>query len=236
MNGFRRWTFVWALPGMVCALWLLAGTAIFVAYRHFHELTPGVTLFGPFNAHFVRDVGLVYVTSGLVGLCGVRTASVPLCVAAALWSSLLAVFHLHVDRPGIFLGRFLSVRPALRDRAAVSRRPGLADELESTGDQPMRRRVDSPDLRRRWSRLEPDRIELPATPTVGHQLFAALASRQTVVCRYAGFSRSKDGQRAGPLPWRMRSASTGTRMSRWVSVSRRTCSSTLQPWMLLGNG
>jgi len=109
MNGSRRRTFAWALPGMVYALWLLAGTAIFVAPRDFHELTPGVALFGPFNAHFIRDVGLVYVASGLVGLFGVRTASVPLCVAAALWSCLHAVFHLHVwiDRglplDGIFL-------------------------------------------------------------------------------------------------------------------------------------
>lgn len=96
MNSSRRRTFAWALPGVVYALWLLAGTAIFVAPRYFHELTPGVALFGPFNAHFIRDAGLVYGASGLVGLYGVRTASVPMCVAAALWSSLHAVFHLQV--------------------------------------------------------------------------------------------------------------------------------------------
>ena len=109
MMGARRRTFACALPGSVYSSWLLAGTAIFVAPGHFHALTPGVALFGPFNAHFIRDVGLVYVASGLVGLYGVRTASVPLCVAAALWSCLHAVFHLHVwvDRglplDGIFL-------------------------------------------------------------------------------------------------------------------------------------
>lgn len=108
MDGRRR-TFAWALPGSVYALWLLAGTAIFLAPGYFHSLTPGVALFGPFNAHFIRDVGLVYVASGLVGLYGVRTASVPLCVSAALWSCLHAVFHLHVwvDRGSPLDGIFL---------------------------------------------------------------------------------------------------------------------------------
>lgn len=96
MNGSTRRSIARALPGTVYALWLLAGAAIFVLPRHFHELTPGVALFGPFNAHFIRDVGLVYLASGLVGLYGVRGGSMALCIAAALWSSLHAVFHLHV--------------------------------------------------------------------------------------------------------------------------------------------
>lgn len=109
MKVARRRSSAWALPGMVYALWLLAGTAIFLAPGHFHALTPGVSLLGPFNAHFIRDVGLVYVASGLVGLYGVRSGNVPVGVAAALWSCLHAVFHLHVwvDRgwplDGIFL-------------------------------------------------------------------------------------------------------------------------------------
>lgn len=96
MKGGRQRTFAWVLPGVVYALWLLAGTAIFLVPGHFHALTPGVALFGPFNAHFIRDVGLAYVASGLVGLYGVRSGSVPVGVAAALWSCLHAVFHLHV--------------------------------------------------------------------------------------------------------------------------------------------
>ena len=83
----------WTLPAAVYALWLLAGTVIFLAPGRFHALTPSVALLGPFNAHFIRDVGPVYVASGLYG---VRTACVPLCFAAALWSFFHAVFHLHV--------------------------------------------------------------------------------------------------------------------------------------------
>ena len=109
MKAATRRTSAWAVPGTVYALWLLAGTSIFVAPAQFHAFTPGVALFGPFNAHFIRDVGLVYVASGLVGLYGLRSGSVPVAVAAALWSCLHAVFHLHVwiDRglplDGIFL-------------------------------------------------------------------------------------------------------------------------------------
>ena len=96
MMGARRRTFAWALPGIVYASWLLAGTAIFLAPGHFHALTPGVALFGPFNAHFIRDVGLVYVASGLVGMYAFRSGSVQVGIAATLWSCLHAVFHLHV--------------------------------------------------------------------------------------------------------------------------------------------
>jgi hypothetical protein len=84
------------VPAVVFVLWVAAGVAIFVAPRHFHELTPGVSLFGPYNAHFVRDVGLVYLASGAVGLWGLRCGSLSLCRAATLWSALHAVFHVHV--------------------------------------------------------------------------------------------------------------------------------------------
>jgi hypothetical protein len=89
-------TSAWALPGMVYALWLLAGTAIFLAPEQFYTRIPGVALFGPFNAHFIRDVGLVYGASGLVGLYGVRSGSLSTSIGAALWSCLHAMFHLHV--------------------------------------------------------------------------------------------------------------------------------------------
>ena len=85
-----------AVPVTVFSAWVLVGAAIFVSPEQFHELTPGVSQFGPFNAHFIRDIGLVYVASGLVGFYGLRTASASLCIAAALWSCLHGVFHLHL--------------------------------------------------------------------------------------------------------------------------------------------
>ena len=83
-------------PAAVFAIWLVTGLVIVVAPATFYALTPGVALLGPFNVHFVRDVGLVYMASGLVGLHGIRQANISLCRAATLWSCLHAVFHLHV--------------------------------------------------------------------------------------------------------------------------------------------
>jgi hypothetical protein len=49
MNGPSRQTFSSALPLVVYASWLFVGAAIFLAPEHFHAITPGVALFGPFN-------------------------------------------------------------------------------------------------------------------------------------------------------------------------------------------
>jgi hypothetical protein len=83
-----------AIAVTVFALWLLVGVGILAAPRDFYGLTPGLPLFGPFNAHFIRDVGLVYAASGPVGLYGARTASAALCLAAAVGSCL----HAHGPR------------------------------------------------------------------------------------------------------------------------------------------
>lgn len=109
MNGSALLRSVRPIAAAIFILWLIAGVAIFMMPVTFYALTPGVRLFGPFNAHFIRDVALVYLASGVVGLYGLRTADKPLCIAAAGWSCLHAVFHLHmwVERgypcDGIFL-------------------------------------------------------------------------------------------------------------------------------------
>ena len=109
MNGAALRLSVRPIATAIFTLWLIAGVAIFIMPATFYALTPGVSLFGPFNAHFIGDVALAYVASGVVGLYGLRTADKPLCIAAACWSCLHAVFHLHmwVERgypcDGIFL-------------------------------------------------------------------------------------------------------------------------------------
>jgi len=85
-----------AVPATIFIAWLLAGAAIFALPELFYELTAGVSLFGPFNAHFIRDVGLVYLAGGLTGLYGLRSGSAQLWIAAAIWACLHGVFHLHV--------------------------------------------------------------------------------------------------------------------------------------------
>lgn len=80
----------------IFSLWTLAGITILLAPWHFYHSVPGSHLFGPFNSHFVRDVGLVYLSSGAIGLFGHRTSQPALYLSANLWSTLHAVFHLHL--------------------------------------------------------------------------------------------------------------------------------------------
>jgi hypothetical protein len=84
------------VPATIFIAWFLAGAAIFALPELFYKVVPGVKLFGPFNAHFIQDVGLVYLASGVIGLYGLRSGSAELCIAGALWSCLHGLFHLHL--------------------------------------------------------------------------------------------------------------------------------------------
>ena len=82
-----------------------------------YAAVPGVVETGPFNAHFVRDIGAAYVVAG-VALAWLSTnpAALPAAQAAAAFLTIHAVVHLWdaaagrehahqllVDLPGVFL-------------------------------------------------------------------------------------------------------------------------------------
>jgi hypothetical protein len=51
---------------LMAAVSLLNGTVMIVRPSHwFHEMIPGVPNTGPFNPHFVMDVGIAFVTCGV---------------------------------------------------------------------------------------------------------------------------------------------------------------------------
>lgn len=56
---------------------------------------PGVTTTGPFNPHFVRDIGLIFLLVAIAMLAGVArpAARLPLWSAAAFWLAGHALFH-----------------------------------------------------------------------------------------------------------------------------------------------
>ena len=64
---------------------------------------PGVTTSGPFNQHFLRDIGLTFVLIGLAFLIGVARLAlrVVLWAAAALWLVGHALFHVWEVAVGI---------------------------------------------------------------------------------------------------------------------------------------
>ncbi|MDO9439561.1 MAG: hypothetical protein Q7T73_01595 [Beijerinckiaceae bacterium] len=93
------------------------GLYMLVAPEAWYFAVPGVTTTGPFNQHFVRDIGLIFLLVGgafLVGIAEPRLR-VALWGAAALWLSGHALFHVWEVAVGICEASDLS-----RDFPAVS--------------------------------------------------------------------------------------------------------------------
>jgi hypothetical protein len=71
------------------------GVSMLLSPTAWYFAVPGVTGTGPFNQHFIRDIGLIFVLIGIAFLAGaarpaLRTA---LWGAAALWLTGHALFH-----------------------------------------------------------------------------------------------------------------------------------------------
>jgi uncharacterized protein YjeT (DUF2065 family) len=79
------------------------GLFMLVSPAGWYGAVPGVTTTGPFNQHFVRDIGLIY---GLAGAAYVIGAARPpyrlvLWAVPTLWMSAHAIFHLWEVAAGI---------------------------------------------------------------------------------------------------------------------------------------
>ena len=75
----------------------LAANGIFmlVSPEHWYVLVPGVTSTGPFNQHFLRDIGLIFVFLGGAFLVGAARPQVRILLwgAGAIWLLGHALFH-----------------------------------------------------------------------------------------------------------------------------------------------
>lgn len=71
------------------------GLFMLISPANWYFAVPGVTTTGPFNQHFVRDIGLIFLLVAIAMLTGVvrPVARVPLWSAAALWLAGHALFH-----------------------------------------------------------------------------------------------------------------------------------------------
>lgn len=69
---------------------------IWVMPMRFYDGVPGVAETGPFNDHFLRDVGLAYLVSGLALAFAVRRQLGVLALFGVAWPMLHAVFHLWI--------------------------------------------------------------------------------------------------------------------------------------------
>lgn len=71
------------------------GIYMLAAPESWYFAVPGVTTTGPFNQHFVRDIGLIFLFLGAAFLIGAARAQVRVIAwaAASIWLSGHALFH-----------------------------------------------------------------------------------------------------------------------------------------------
>jgi len=108
---------IWALLALGNALWMLADPA------GWYASIDGVPNTGPYNPHFVRDIGVAYMTLALLTAGAIRWphAAVPLLAAVTIYLGLHALLHVwdiaaarlpmeHIlmDLPGVFVPPFIS--------------------------------------------------------------------------------------------------------------------------------
>jgi hypothetical protein len=116
MQRLDGWGWIFAILGgvsLVNALWMLAGPM-----HWYHELPAAVPDTGPFNPHFVRDIGCAFLAVGTALLWAARAPRwrTPLVVVSALFlvahgglhvfdtlRGALPADHWWLDLPGVYL-------------------------------------------------------------------------------------------------------------------------------------
>jgi len=95
-----------AIPILAAILGLGAvanGLIMLAVPADWYFAVPGVTTTGPFNQHFIRDIGLIFVLIGVAYIWGAARPMmrVPLWGAASFWLAGHALFHLWEVAVGI---------------------------------------------------------------------------------------------------------------------------------------
>lgn len=85
------------LLAILGAAQLANGLFMLAAPGDWYAAVPGVATAGPFNAHFVRDIGLAFLASGAGLMLGARKGrdAAVLAVAGATWPVLHGLFHIY---------------------------------------------------------------------------------------------------------------------------------------------
>jgi len=85
------------LAGLMGLAFLANGVVMLVASLAWYDAVPGVVTTGPFNPHFVKDIGAIYVMCALaLGWFAWRPRQGwPAMTAAAAWLTLHAAIHVY---------------------------------------------------------------------------------------------------------------------------------------------
>jgi hypothetical protein len=81
---------------LLAGMWMLTGLYAFFMPEAFYNGTPGLKQMGPFNIHFIGDVGLAFMASGGVTLWGAWHRLRGLAIGGASWPMLHALFHIQI--------------------------------------------------------------------------------------------------------------------------------------------
>jgi hypothetical protein len=83
------------LLGLLGLFHLINGLWMLLAPESWYAAVPGVTLEGPFNHHFIGDIGFAFIASGAGMLMAFRhgVAAAAFVLAGATWPALHACFH-----------------------------------------------------------------------------------------------------------------------------------------------
>ena len=109
--------------------YLCAGVFILLAPIQFYKLTPGVSTMGPYNMHFIIDVGLIFIVSGAAMAWGALKNQGAVMVVGSGWPFLHGGFHLFIwfgrgvpfdlvalsDWSGVIAPGFLALSLSLRE-------------------------------------------------------------------------------------------------------------------------
>lgn len=84
-----------AVLGLLGLFHLINGLWMLLAPESWYAAVPGVRLEGPFNHHFIGDIGLAFIASGVGMMVGFRMGktAATLALAGATWPTLHACFH-----------------------------------------------------------------------------------------------------------------------------------------------
>ncbi len=92
MREWDRW-----VAGVTGAALLANGLAMLFAGLAWYDAVPGVTSTGPYNAHFIKDIGAIYVMAalGLSWFAWRPAQGWPAMAAGATWLVLHAAIHVY---------------------------------------------------------------------------------------------------------------------------------------------
>lgn len=131
LDGFGWLFVVLGLGTLANALWMLVGPM-----HWYTDLPAGVPDTGPFNPHFVRDIGCAFLTVGVALLWAAfdRRWRFPLVAVSALFLALHGLLHVYdtlsgaldhthwwLDLPGVYLPALLMVGVAISLARTASR-------------------------------------------------------------------------------------------------------------------